>query len=71
MQKHLPGFIINYTTIAVDFWPRHKNPQITHYFLTHAHTDHTNGLDSDWNDAVIYCSEVKKINYIKSYFSLF
>ena len=59
ISKKNPGFIIQFSTIAVDFWPRFKNSCITHYFLTHTHADHMEGLDSSWSDAVIYCSEVK------------
>ncbi len=57
MKNTLPGYVINSTTIAVDYWPRNE-PKITHYFLTHAHTDHTKGLDESWNGPVLYCSTV-------------
>ena len=53
-----PGFIIENTSIAVDFWP--KRNDITHFFLTHAHTDHTKSLDVTWNHNKIYCSPLTK-----------
>lgn len=55
-----PGFVIPSTTIAVDFWPKSKYDHLTHHFLTHAHTDHTQGLDSTWCGSNIYCSKVTK-----------
>lgn len=55
-----PGFIINSTTIAVDYWPRQQSTNITHFFLTHCHTDHTRNLDAQWNQSKIYCSKVYK-----------
>ncbi len=33
-------------------------PDVRHYFLTHAHADHTAGLRSSFNAGMIYCSEV-------------
>ena len=69
MKSLLPGYVINSTTIAVDYWPQAKQePQITHYFLTHAHTDHTKGLDKNWNGPVLYCSAViNKVHFIFLY----
>lgn len=58
MANNFPGYVINNTTIAVDHWPRANNSHITHYFLTHAHTDHTKGLDETWNGPALYCSNV-------------
>ena len=60
-----PGFIISSTTIAVDYWPKNDRTNLTHYFLTHCHTDHTKNLDSSWNGSLIYCSKVlfKEIIY--------
>ena len=57
-NKDWPGFIINDTTIAVDFWPKKYNSGVTHYFLTHCHTDHTKNLDKSWRGPTIYCSKV-------------
>lgn len=54
-----PGFIIENTSIAVDYWPKKQNSQITHSFLTHAHSDHIQNLDHLWNGQIIHCSEVK------------
>lgn len=54
-----PGFVINHTTIAVDYWPKQNEPNITHFFLTHCHADHTKNLDSSWNLSKIYCTKVK------------
>ncbi|CAF0711833.1 unnamed protein product [Brachionus calyciflorus] len=56
-----PGYVINNTTIAVDYWPKQNQPNITHYFLTHCHTDHTKSLDSSWNISKIYCSKITKM----------
>lgn len=56
-----PGFIINSTTIAVDYWPKQDQPNLTHFFLTHCHTDHTKNLDASWTGPLIYCSKVFQI----------
>jgi hypothetical protein len=53
-----PGFVIKSTTIAVDYWPKTDNSNITHYFLTHAHKDHTRNLDASWTGPSFYCSPV-------------
>jgi hypothetical protein len=55
-----PGFVIDSTTIAVDFWPSKGYPHLTHYFLTHAHRDHTKNLDSTWSNGPIFCSSITK-----------
>ena len=65
-----PGFIINATTIAVDYWPRQDTTNITHFFLTHCHADHTKNLDEKWNQAKIFCSKVVEYNN-KSIYRLF
>jgi DNA cross-link repair 1B protein len=31
---------------------------VSTYFLTHLHADHTRGISKNWNNGVIYCSEV-------------
>ncbi len=36
---------------------RHENG-ISSYFLTHLHADHTRGLCKNWNNGIIYCSEI-------------
>jgi phosphoribosyl 1,2-cyclic phosphodiesterase len=59
--NNLPGFVINLTTIAVDFWPKQGYEHLTHLFLTHAHSDHTKNLDNTWNHQFIYCSHVNLI----------
>ena len=58
MSNNSPGFVIATSTIAVDYWPKKDNDHITHYFLTHCHTDHTANLDSTWKESHIYCSPV-------------
>ena len=58
MQNCEPGFIINHSTIAVDFWPYIDLNQITHFFLTHAHSDHTKNLTASWKGPPLYCSTV-------------
>lgn len=60
-----PGFVIDSTTIAVDYWPKKDSDHITHYFLTHCHSDHTANLDSKWRGRFIHCSHVTK-NLLKS-----
>jgi DNA cross-link repair 1B protein len=60
MSNSWPGFVIASTTIAVDYWPRKDNDHISHFFLTHCHTDHTQNLDSSWRDGLIYCSSITK-----------
>jgi DNA cross-link repair 1B protein len=36
---------------------RHANG-VSSYFLTHLHADHTRGICKNWNNGIIYCSEV-------------
>lgn len=55
-----PGFVIENTTISVDFWPKTGYSFLTHSFLSHAHSDHTKNLDSAWNNQLIYCSAMTK-----------
>jgi DNA cross-link repair 1B protein len=31
---------------------------VSSYFLTHLHADHTRGISKNWNNGIIYCSEV-------------
>ena len=46
------------TTISVDnFRP---SATITHYFLTHGHSDHCTGLTPTWNYSVIYTTTITK-----------
>ena len=59
-NRHVSGYVIKDTTIAVDFWVRNNTTQISHSFLTHAHVEHTNGLDSSWENGIIYCTKVSK-----------
>lgn len=59
-----PGYIICDSTISVDYWPRSQNVKITHHFLTHAHSDHTKGLDAKWCHGIIYCTKVNKIRFV-------
>ena len=58
VPKSSKGLIIESSTIAVDYWARVKHSYLTHFFLTHAHTDHTSGLTQNWNGPKIYCSKV-------------
>ena len=53
------GAIIENTEIAVDFWRSRKYPWIKHFFLSHMHADHTEGLTPSWRHK-IYCSEISK-----------
>lgn len=52
------GYIIESTTISVDYWAYTKMPNVTHCFLTHAHSDHTRNLNSNWRGPKIICSFV-------------
>jgi DNA cross-link repair 1B protein len=64
ISNNSPGFVIANTTIAVDHWPKKDNHHITHYFLTHCHTDHTLNLDETWKESHIFCSKVKPTSSI-------
>ena len=50
-HKQVPG-----TRFVVDGF-RHAHPSVTAYFLTHAHSDHYQGLSERW-DAPVYCTEI-------------
>ncbi|XP_071816544.1 5' exonuclease Apollo-like [Apostichopus japonicus] len=52
------GCIIVKTPIAVDYWRfNHGGNSNLIHFLSHMHSDHTNGLSSSWRRP-IYCSEI-------------
>ena len=46
------------TTISVDNF--RASSFVTHYFLTHGHSDHTTGLTPTWNYNVIYTTSTTK-----------
>jgi len=50
-HKQVPG-----TRFVVDGF-RHAHPSATAYFLTHAHSDHYQGLSERW-DAPVYCTDI-------------
>ena len=52
------GFMIESTTISVDYWVFSRMSHITHCFLTHPHADHIVNLNSNWQGPKIICSEV-------------
>ncbi|XP_038061101.1 5' exonuclease Apollo-like [Patiria miniata] len=51
------GCLIPDTPIRVDLWRRANNPSSNIYFLSHMHSDHTQGLSASWRWP-IYCSSV-------------
>ncbi|KAF8519022.1 DRMBL-domain-containing protein [Hysterangium stoloniferum] len=50
--KVMPGM-----PIAVDAFRYGKIPEVTAYFLTHAHSDHYTNLSSSWKHGTVYCSQ--------------
>ena len=54
----MAGCIIPHTPIAVDYWKR-WDVRSKICFLSHMHTDHTQGLSSSWNQP-IFCSEITR-----------
>eukprot|EP00066_Takifugu_rubripes_P030973 XP_011620239.1 PREDICTED: 5' exonuclease Apollo isoform X1 [Takifugu rubripes] len=50
------GKVIPRTPLAVDFWYVRKCPETRLFFLSHMHSDHTQGLTSTWSHRPIYCS---------------
>jgi hypothetical protein len=54
----MAGCLIPHTPIAVDYW-RKRDIRSKVCFLSHMHTDHTQGLTSSW-DQVIFCSEITR-----------
>lgn len=54
----MPGFcVLEGTTICVDKFRTKKTNEPTHFFCTHAHADHTDGLTGSWDHSLIYCTE--------------
>ena len=57
----MPGYIIDLDSsesISVDYWAITKMNQVIRCFLTHAHSDHTANLKSNWRGPKIICSKV-------------
>ncbi|EKX45712.1 hypothetical protein GUITHDRAFT_71213, partial [Guillardia theta CCMP2712] len=54
--------------VRVDDWRRRGGrggrkggeEQVKLFFLTHMHADHTQGLHSEWDEGMIYCSQVSR-----------
>ena len=53
------GTVIEAAGVAVDYWRPRQCPWVRRYFLSHMHSDHTQGLTPSWRHK-IYCSEVTK-----------
>eukprot|EP00730_Choanoeca_flexa_P014344 TRINITY_DN6242_c0_g1_i1.p1 TRINITY_DN6242_c0_g1~~TRINITY_DN6242_c0_g1_i1.p1 ORF type:complete len:576 (+),score=99.40 TRINITY_DN6242_c0_g1_i1:133-1860(+) len=53
-----PGFAIPCTPIQVDLWSHRPTSRL--FFLTHAHTDHTQGLTATFTLGPIYCTAITK-----------
>src|SRR3989338_5530009 len=52
---------IEKTPFAVDYFRKPKvSPGIVVYFLTHMHGDHISGLQDDWQNGTLYCSETTR-----------
>lgn len=49
--------IMEGTSIAVDAFKYGKIPNITAYFLSHAHADHYTRLSHTWDHGFVYCSQ--------------
>ena len=49
--KHLP--------FSVDYWSYQDGSKLV-YFLTHFHSDHFYGINSSWDNGVIYCTNITK-----------
>ncbi len=54
----MAGCLIPHTPIAVDYWKK-RDVRSKICFLSHMHTDHTQGLTSSW-DQTIFCSEITR-----------
>lgn len=52
------GVVIERTPIVVDRWVKTEGARL--FFLTHAHTDHTQGLHKRWCWGQIFCTEITK-----------
>ena len=53
------GAVIPNTEIAVDYWRPKACTRVKHFFLSHMHSDHIQGLTPSWRNK-LYCSEVTK-----------
>ncbi|XP_063813362.1 5' exonuclease Apollo-like [Pseudophryne corroboree] len=53
----MSGSVIEDTPIAVDYWRIRRYSNIRLFFLSHMHSDHTEGLLSTWSHP-LYCSAV-------------
>eukprot|EP00041_Stephanoeca_diplocostata_P011916 m.197992 g.197992 ORF g.197992 m.197992 type:complete len:594 (-) comp18727_c0_seq1:551-2332(-) len=52
------GVVLENTPIVVDRWVKTEGARL--FFLTHAHTDHTQGLHKRWCCGQIFCTEITK-----------
>src|SRR6218665_3471489 len=56
----MSGRLLYHPPIAVDFWKSRDCSHVRLFFLSHMHSDHTEGLTPSWSQT-IYCSPVTRL----------